>query len=127
MATEPREPDNWCVLRTYDSVSAAEVDAGYLRSDGVAAEAQPISDMPGMVRGARLIVDAALEHRARWLLKLDSVSDAELEYLATGSLLHAETDAPEDPAPHRSDFSWWMLIGVVLLAVILGVVGNVAI
>jgi len=39
-----------------------------------------------LTAGARLWVDAALAHRARWLLKLGTVSEAELEYLATGKL-----------------------------------------
>jgi hypothetical protein len=52
----------------------------------VAAKVEVVSDFPGQERGAQLWVDAALGHRARWLLKLNTVSEAELEYLATGKL-----------------------------------------
>ena len=86
MGREPGEPDEWCVLQTYANAISAEADAGFLRSEQVAARVEVISDFPGQDRGARLWVDAALAHRARWLLKLGTVSDAELEYLATGKL-----------------------------------------
>ena len=92
MATEPDEPNEWCVLETYADRLAAEADAGYLRSEMVAAKVEVISDFPGQERGAQLWVDAALAHRARWLLKLDTVSEAELEYLATGKLPNPTDD-----------------------------------
>jgi hypothetical protein len=83
---EPTEPDEWCVLETYGNAISAEVDAGFLRSEHVAAKVEVVSDFPGQDHGARLWVDATLVHRARWLLKLGTVSEAELEYLATGKL-----------------------------------------
>jgi hypothetical protein len=86
MVREPDQPNEWCVLDTYGDRLAAEADAGFLRSEMVAAKVEVVSDFPGQDRGARLYVDTALAHRARWLLKLGSVSDAELEYLATGKL-----------------------------------------
>ena len=86
MAREPDEPNEWCVLDTYADRLAAEADAGFLRSEMVAAKVEAVSDFPGQDFGAKLWVDAALAHRARWLLKLSTVSDAELEYLATGKL-----------------------------------------
>jgi hypothetical protein len=86
MAPEPDEPNDWCLLETYGDRFAAEADAGYLRSEQVAAKVHVVSDFPGQDRGAELWVDAELAHRARWLLKLNTVSDAELEYLATGKL-----------------------------------------
>lgn len=91
MTREPDEPNEWCVLDTYADRFAAEAHAGYLRSEMVAAKVEVISDFPGQDRGAQLWVDAALAHRARWLLKLGTVSEAELEYLATGKL-------PDPPA-----------------------------
>jgi hypothetical protein len=86
MAGEPNEPDEWCVLEIYTNAISAEADAGFLRSEQVAAKVEVIHDFPGSNRGARLWVDAALAHRARWLLKLGAVSEPELEYLATGKL-----------------------------------------
>ena len=92
MAGEPDEPNEWCVLDTYGDRLAAETDAGYLRSEMVAAKVEVVSDFPGQERGAQLWVDAALAHRARWLLKLNAVSDAELDYLATGKLPNRTDD-----------------------------------
>jgi hypothetical protein len=92
MAREPDEPNEWSVLDTYGDRLAAEADAGYLRSEMVAAKVEVISDFPGQERGAQLWVDAALAHRARWLLKLNTVSDAELDYLATGKLPNSTDD-----------------------------------
>lgn len=92
MAREPEEPGEWCVLDTYADRIAAEADAGYLRSELVAAKVEVVSDFPGQERGAQLWVDAALAHRARWLLKLGTVSEAELEYLATGRLPTSSDD-----------------------------------
>lgn len=92
MAREPGPPREWCVLDTYADRFAAEADAGYLRSEMVAAKVEVVSDFPGQERGAQLWVDAALAHRARWLLKLSTVSEAELEYLATGKLPSSTDD-----------------------------------
>jgi hypothetical protein len=58
----------------------------------VAAKVEVISDFPGQERGVKLLVDAALAHRARWLLKLNTVTDAELDYLATGKLPNPTDD-----------------------------------
>jgi hypothetical protein len=69
-------------------------------------------------RGARLMIDASLEHRARWLLKLQPVSEAELEYLATGRL------APETAAAASSGRPRWpkvVVVAVLLLAALLAV------
>jgi hypothetical protein len=87
---EPDAPDQWCLLETYADRFAAEADAGYLRSEQVAAKVEVMSDFPGQYGGAQLWVDATLAHRARWLLKLGTVSEAELEYLATGKLPDGE-------------------------------------
>ena len=92
MAREPDEPNEWCVLETYADRFAAEADAGFLRSEGVAARVEVLSDFPGQDRGTRLWVDAALAHRARWLLKLGAVSEAELDYLATGKFPSSTDD-----------------------------------
>jgi hypothetical protein len=127
MATEPRDPDDWEVLQTYGSASEAEVNAGYLRSEGVAAKVRPLGDIPGTENGAQLMVDSTLVHRARWLLKFDPVSDSELEYLATGSLAPVQEPIPETKP---SSMSAWVITAVLLLAallVIAHIAGNVAI
>ena len=47
-----REPDNWSLLETYPDYLAAEAEAGYLRSEGIAARVRVISDIPGLDRCA---------------------------------------------------------------------------
>jgi hypothetical protein len=103
MKADPEPPEEWRLLQRYSSAWAAEADAAYLRAEGVAAEVQAFRDFPGTDHGASLMVDARLEHRARWLLKLEPVSEAELEFLATGTLEsqaeggRSEPDGPRWP------------------------------
>jgi hypothetical protein len=128
MATEPREPDDWELLQTYSSASAAEVDAAYLRSEGVAAKVRPVGDIPGTVDGAQVMVDSTLVHRARWLLKFDAVSEAELEYLATGSLAPPDQEVASETK--RRNRSAWVIGAALVLAALLAIAhiaGNVAI
>jgi hypothetical protein len=75
----------WSELAEYPDKSAAEVDAGYLRSEGIPATVIVIDNFPGHGR-SRIRVDSSQVDRARWLLKFPPVSEAELEYLATGDL-----------------------------------------
>lgn len=115
----------WRLLDTYSSVSAAEADAAYLRSEKVAAEVQPIRDIPGAERGARLMVDAKLAHRARWLLQLEPVSEQELEYLATGTLADA---APAPEAGRRPSAAVvGAILALVALLAILQIIGKLVI
>ena len=83
MSTDLEEPLEWRELAEYPDRSSAELDAGYLRSGGVAARVVGFDSFPGHGR-CRILVDASLEHRACWLLKDPPVSEAELEFLATG-------------------------------------------
>jgi|SRR5687767_12032101 hypothetical protein len=127
MATEPPEPDDWEILKTYGTGSAAEVDAGYLRGEGVAAKVRPVGDIPGTENGAELMVDSKLAHRARWLLKLQPVSDAELEYLATGTL---STIGQSTSQPKQRSMSMWVIAAVLVLVALFAIAhiaGNVAI
>src|SRR5262245_27510708 len=127
MATEPRQPDDWEILQTYGTVSAAEVDAGYLRAQGVAAMVRPVGDLPGTENGAQLMVDSELTHRAQWLLKLEPVSETELEYLATGSLSSGKESIPQTKRPRMSV---WLIALVLLLVALFAIArfgGNVAI
>jgi hypothetical protein len=126
MTSETAEPDNWSAVGTYPDAIAAEADAGYLRSEGVAARVDVIRDIPGQDHGARLMVDASLAHRARWLLQLGAPSEAELEYLATGRLEPAAADAPL--APRKRSFLVIALAAVLAIVVaILTVFGTVAV
>lgn len=86
MAQNPEEPSMWRELDDYSKLESAEIDAAFLRSEGVPARVVPVYMLPGEYRSIRLMVDATLEHRARWLLKTVPVSEEELEFLATGML-----------------------------------------
>ena len=80
------DPIRWYEIGVYSTQSEAEIDASYLRSEGVTTNVVPFSDAPGQQRQSRLFVDSSQENRARWLLKIPPVGEAELEYLATGIL-----------------------------------------
>ena len=116
MKADPEPPEEWRLLQKYSSAWAAEADAAYLRGEGVAAEVQAFRDIPGTDQGASLMVDATLEHRARWLLKLEPVSEAELEYLATGTL---ESQSDGAAAPERPRWPKVIVVTVLLLAALL--------
>ena len=90
MAQNLQEPSMWCELDEYLTLESAEIDAAFLRSEGVPARVAPVYMVPGEYRSIRLMVNAALEHRARWLLKTVPVSEEELEFLATGVLPNSE-------------------------------------
>ena len=89
MPIESEQPSEWCELAFYPDRSAAEIDAGYLRSEGVPATVIVMDNFPGHGRSL-LMVDSALEPRARWLLKFPPVSERELEFLATGEFPNSE-------------------------------------
>ena len=80
------EHEGWNELGTYPTSQAAEIDAAYLRSEGIRSMVTNHLGLPGQNSGSLLWVDNADLNRARWFLKLPPVSEAELEYLATGEL-----------------------------------------
>ncbi len=86
----PGDAVDWRELAHYPSHSAAEIDAAYLRSHGLQARAWVFNNIPTEACGVRLMVESGAEDRARWLLKLEPVSEAELDFLATGKLPEAE-------------------------------------
>lgn len=82
------DPDaqGWRILAEYPSLSAAEVDAAYLRSEGLHARVWNVAALPSDTCGIRVVVEAEEVEKARWLLKFPPVGEAELEFLATGKL-----------------------------------------
>ena len=78
--------ENLTQVATFDEEVSAEVLAGMLRSEGVPAEVRSISPLPGIVDEVRLYVPTSLAHRARWLMNSSTISDAELDFVATGQL-----------------------------------------
>lgn len=92
----------WHQLAIYPTLSAAEVAAAYLRSQGIPARAELWDKTLGHGTKARLMVEAKTEERARWFMKLEPVCEAELEFLATGEFPKRQGEAA-DASPPRSD------------------------
>ena len=93
MTTPSNDPSNWSEFRSYPSASEAEVDAAYLRSEGIESMVTNHSTLPGQPGRAIIWLEHSLHERAGWLLKLPPVTDSELEFLATGKL----------PKPEKSE------------------------
>ncbi len=97
MTPEPDDTPDWSEFRAYPTASEAEVDAAYLRSQGIPARVTVHTPMPGMNGKALVWVPRDSKDRADWFLKLPPVSEAELEYLATGEFPHPDgAERPED-------------------------------
>ncbi len=73
-------------VATFDNELSAEVPAGLLRSEGVPTKVRWISPLLGVVDDVRVYVPASLAHRARWFINSSKVTDAELDFAATGQL-----------------------------------------
>ena len=86
MTDNPEESIDWSEFNSYSSSSAAEIDAGYLRSEGIQATVTDHFNLPGLPGKAILWIDRSQFEKARWHLKFPAVTEAELEYLATGEL-----------------------------------------
>jgi hypothetical protein len=78
--------DEWQALETFPNHLGAEIVAGILRAQSVPVRIESFGVVPGLEQGSRLMVPAPLILRARWLLAQAKVSDAELDYMATGKL-----------------------------------------
>ena len=74
--------DDWQPLDTFPTHLAAEIAAGVLRADSLPVRIESYGVVPGLEQGSRLLVPAALMHRARWLTAQARVSDSELDRLA---------------------------------------------
>ena len=92
MIEPSEEPSDWAEFETYSSASEAEINAAFLRSEGIPTRVTVHSNLPGQAGSALLWLDRSHFDRARWFLKLPPVTDAELEFLATG-----EYPKPNDP------------------------------
>ena len=75
----------WECFAVYHDELAAAVVAGYLRRNDCPAQ---ISGRAGaaLEPGVRVIVPGELMHRARWLWAKADLTEAELQYFATGEL-----------------------------------------
>jgi len=84
------ELPEWAEFQSYLSASKAEFDAAYLSSEGIPARVTAHTILPGQPGRAILWVNPAQHERATWLLKVPPVTEAELEFLATGRLPNSE-------------------------------------
>jgi hypothetical protein len=73
-------------LAVFDSIGAAEVAQGILKSAGVKSWLQIVELSLGVPSRVELTVGPEQAHRARWLLSDAGITDRELDYLATGKL-----------------------------------------
>jgi hypothetical protein len=76
----------WQHFETLPDQGSAQVRVGMLERGGVPAKVVTDGPLPGLETGYHVFVPAALIHRAKWLGAQAPVSDAELDYLATGEL-----------------------------------------
>ncbi len=72
----------WEEIANYHDALRAELDAGFLRAERVDVRVETLGLMPGCESGARLLVTTRDCERARMLLQLEPVSEAELVRLA---------------------------------------------
>ncbi len=72
----------WEEIADYHDGLRAELDAGFLRAERVEVRVETLGLMPGCESGARLLVRTRDCERARALLALEPVSEAELSALA---------------------------------------------
>ena len=78
--------DEWEDIESFEDQALAEALAEFLRNNGVPAKVETSEPIPGLIENVRVKVPASLSHRARWLRKSNRVTDAELEFIATGKL-----------------------------------------
>ena len=75
-----------------DRASAASL-VGLLHTEGVPAQIDESSPVPGLDEMFRVLVPSRLAHRARWIVATMDVTESELDFLATGELRGPEPDA----------------------------------
>lgn len=78
--------DHWVHLTSLPDAPAAKMLVDALIGYGVPARMESQPALLGEVRNCDVLVDSSLLHRARWFLAQGEISDAELNFLATGSL-----------------------------------------
>ena len=76
----------WALLTSLPDAPSAQALVDALFAYGVAARIESEPALLGEARNCNVLVKAMLLHRARWFLAQGQISDAELEFLATGCL-----------------------------------------
>ena len=80
-------PEQWVVVAQFPDAASAQVTIGLLQSERVPVRWRCNSPMPGLDVQCDVEVPSDYAHRARWILKHRTFSDAELNFLATGEPL----------------------------------------
>jgi hypothetical protein len=78
--------NDWALLASLPDAPSAQALVDALLAYGVLARIESEPALLGEVRNCDVMVKATLLHRARWFVAQGQISDAELEFLATGSL-----------------------------------------
>jgi hypothetical protein len=73
-------------IAEFSDLGSADAIAGLLNAEGVHTKVAPVGSIVELPSSYRVLVDPRQAHRARWILKQDEFSEAELTFLATGEL-----------------------------------------
>ena len=76
----------WQLFETLTDLGSAKVRIAVLEREGVPARLVSNRLALGLEEGYHVFVPANLLHRAKWVSSQSRLSDAELDYLATGEL-----------------------------------------
>ena len=87
------DKSKWEYFETLPDIGSAEVRIGFLERNGVPAQLASEQLSLGLEDGYRVYVPSRLLHRAKWLAAQTDVSDAELNFLATGELDEADSSS----------------------------------
>ena len=74
----------WHVLTTAPDLPSAHALVEVLTAQGITSHVVPDSTLLGQALPCRVLVEAALAHRAKWVMSQAQFSDEELDFLATG-------------------------------------------
>jgi hypothetical protein len=94
----------WEKFEDFGNQASAEALAGRLRLEGVPAQIERISPLPGLNEGFRVMVSERLAHRARWILASIDTTESDLAYLATGKLLGDDDSQVDNIVSKRFPF-----------------------
>jgi len=90
VAREQMNREEWQPFQTFSDRGSAEVLVVVLDSEGVPARVESSKLVAGIESRYCVLVPTSLVHRANWVLADSDLTDAELDYLATGELSDTE-------------------------------------
>ena len=78
--------EEWQLFKVFPDRVEADRIATFLQSSGIPAYVDHGALGVGLEGEFKVFVATELAHRARWLLSLPEIADAELDFLATGRM-----------------------------------------